>query len=163
MEIVKTYCECVNVIRRSWDDSRKCFRYTAVMKPITAEGESADIFAQMDMFVKDYRIPLRDEILRKGELLSLAANDGDDDAKLAKWDEIVSAKLKGKKTNVLHANVSVKELTEGEYNSYVLEIGDTSYEVASREIAALQDFESAVGRVKNQVLRACRGQEEEEE
>lgn len=163
MEIVKTFCECVNVVRRSWDDSRKCFRYTAVMKPVNEEGKDADIFQQMDMFVKDFRIPLRDEILRKGDLLPFAAKDGDDDAKLTKWDEVVSTKLKGVKTTVLHANVSVKELTGGEYNSYILEIGDASYEVASREIAALQDFESAVGRVKNQVLRACRGQEAEEE
>lgn len=161
MEIQKTLCTCTSVVRRSWDDSRKCFRYTAVMQPKT-DNADGNIFQQMDMFAKDFRIPLRDEILRRTKS-SAAAKDGDDDVKLNAWDAIVSAELVGKDCVVMHATVDVRELTNGEYNSYDLEIGDTSYEVTSRTIAAISDFEGALGRTKNQVLRACRGQEGEEE
>ena len=161
MEIQKTLCTCSSVVRRSWDDTRKCFRYTAVMQPKSDDADK-NIFQQMDMFAKDFRIPLRDEILRRSKA-SAAAKDGDDEAKLTAWDTIVSAELVGKDCVVMQATVDVKELTNGEFNSYVLEIGDASYEVTSRTIAAISDFEGAVGRTKNQVLRACRGQESEEE
>lgn len=161
MEIQKTLCTCTSVVRRSWDDTRKCFRYTAVMQPKNDDAER-NIFQQMDMFQKDFRIPLRDEILRRSKA-SAAAKDGDDDVKLNAWDAIVSAELVGKDCVVMHATLDVKELTNGEYNSYTLEIGNTSFDVTSRTIAAISDFEGALGRTKNQVLRACRGQEGEEE
>lgn len=131
------------------------------MQPKSDDAEK-NIFQQMDLFQRDFRIPLRDEILRRSKP-SAAAKDGDDDAKLAAWDAVVSAELVGKDCVVMHATVDVKELTNGEYNSYILTIGETSYEVPSRTIAAISDFEGALGRTKNQVLRACRGQESEEE
>lgn len=163
MEIITTKCKCASVVRRKWDETRKCFRYTAVMEPIT-DDKNNDIFRELDMFVKDFRCPLRDEKLRnKAENAALAANDTDSDEKKTAWDAVVSSKLVGKETNVLHVSLSVAELTDGQFKSYTLKISENEqYEVASREISALQDIEGAIRRTKNQVLRACRGEESEE-
>lgn len=162
MDIITTKCKCTSVVRRNWDATRKCFRYTAIMEPIS-DSEDSDIFRSLDMFVKDFRCPLRDEKLRTGDDAKLAANDDDSEEKKAAWDAIVASKLVNKETNVLHVSLSVSELTDGLYKSYTLKISDEQqYEVASREISALQDIEGAIRRTKNQVLRACRGEESEE-
>lgn len=158
-KVMDVKCVCVSVVRTNWDASRKCFRYTATMRP-SDEG-SDDIFSQMDMFANDFRIPLRDEVLRKKpEFKTLVANDGDDDAKLENWDKIVAAQLENKETTVHTCTLTVAELTNGLFNSYVLEIGENSYEVTSRTISCIGSIESAVGRVANQVLRACKEQSE---
>lgn len=155
-------CICTGVTRTTWDESRKCFRYTATMKP---KSETSDnIFQQMDMFSNDFRIPLRDEVLRrKSEYAALAANNSDDDAKLAAWDKVVSSQLTDKEAIVHTCTLSVSQLTDGKFSSYVLQIGKTSYEVTSRTISSLGDIEAAVGRVSNQVMRACKEQESEGE
>lgn len=162
MDIITTKCKCTSVVRRNWDATRKCYRYTAIMEPLS-DASNEDIFRSLDMFVKDFRCPLRDEKLRVGDAAKLAANEDDSDEKKAAWDAVVSSKLVGKETNVLHVSLSVSELTDGLYKSYTLKISDEQqYEVASREISALQDIEGAIRRTKNQVLRACRGEESEE-
>lgn len=162
MDIITTKCKCTSVVRRNWDSTRKCFRYTAIMEPIS-DSDDSDIFRSLDMFVKDFRCPLRDEKLRVGDNAKLAANDDDSEEKKTAWDAIVASKLVNKETNVLHVSLSVSELTDGLYKSYTLKISDEQqYEVASREISALQDIEGAIRRTKNQVLRACRGEESEE-
>lgn len=163
MEVLTTKCKCTSVVRRNWDETRKCFRYTAIMEPI-GNGTDTDIFRELDMFVKDFRCPLRDEKLRqKPENAALAASDTDSEEKKTAWDAVVSSRLVGKETNVLHVSLSVSELTDGLYKTYTLKISDTQeYEVASREISALQDIEGAIRRTKNQVLRACRGEESED-
>lgn len=155
-------CVCSSVTRTSWDESRKCWRYTATMKP---KAEATDnIFQQMDMFANDFMIPLRDEVLRrKHEYAALIANDGDDEAKLAAWDKIVASQLLDKEATVHTCTLSVSQLTDGKFSSYVLEIGKTSHEVTSRTISCLGDIEAAVGRVSNQVMRACKEQESGEE
>lgn len=155
-------CVCSGVTRTTWDESRKCFRYTATMKP---KSDATDnIFQQMDMFANDFRIPLRDEILRrKPEYAALVGNDGDDDAKLVAWDKIVASQLMDKEATVHTCTLSVSQLTNGLFSSYILEIGETSHEVTSRTISCLGDIESAVGRVSNQVMRACKAQESGEE
>lgn len=162
MEILTTKCKCTSVVRRNWDETRKCYRYTAIMEPVSNDSGD-DIFRSLDMFVKDFRCPLRDEKLRTGDSAKLAANEDDSEEKKAAWDAVVASKLVGKETNVLHVSLSVSELTDGLYKSYTLKISDEQqYEVASREISALQDIEGAIRRTKNQVLRACKGEESEE-
>ena len=170
-EVITVKCKCTSVKRvdtkaapNGWDSVRKCFRYTGVFVP--TDEQTDDIFQAADLFRNEYRIPLRDEPLRANSTLAALAAVGDDTVeKLNAWDDIVSKQFVGKETTVKTCTLSVSELTDGLFSSYKIEFNDPNIEdveVSSRTITCLGSIESAIGRVKNQVLRACKNQQKGE-
>ena len=154
-------CVCKSVVRKDFDLSRNCYKYTATFVP-ESDGET-DIFDESNLFAKEYLIPLRDSAVRaKNPTVTapvVTVVNGQEIAPapdaLQAWDKIVSDSFVGK-SHVIHTITrSVKELTDGKFDSYTLEIGNDEVLVSSRTISCLNNPDEALARLRNQVLRAC--------
>ena len=154
-------CICKSVVRKDFDMSRNCFKYTATFVP--ESDEESDIFDESNLFAKEYLIPLRDSAIRaknpnitapvvtivNGQEIAPAPDA------LAAWDKIVTDSFVGKSHMIHTITRSVKELTDGKFDSYSLEIGNDEILVSSRTISCLNNPDEALARLRNQVLRAC--------
>ena len=159
--IVSSKCECVSVSRVKFDFTRKCWNYTATLQP--KNSDTSDIFAECDLFAADFKVPIRDLAIRAKhpEIAAKSLCTGDEKSPilpaadiLAEWDKIVSAEFVDKTTIVDSVTMSVSELSDGKMASYIVEIGSTKVEVASRKISALHGrLPEAIARVRNQVAR----------
>lgn len=161
-------CVCKSVVRKDFDLSRNCYKYTATFVPENA-GES-NIFDESDLFAKEFLIPLRDSAVRaknpqfnapvvtvvNGQEIAPAPDA------LQAWDKVVNDAFVGEKHDVFTITRSVKELTDGKFDSYTLEIGNDEILVSSRTISCLNNPDEALARLRNQVLRACAKENEEQ-
>jgi len=166
MEKVKVFAECKSVTRKAWDEDRKCYKYTALFQPVS--DEKGDLFDECDLFARDLLIPIRDSAIRtkhrdinapvvqvvNGQAIEPAADA------LTAWDTVVSKDLVGIKRDVFVVTASVSELTDGKYTEYTIKVGNEKYVVSSRNLPCLKPDE-AVARLRNQVLRECKKQENE--
>ena len=165
---VSVMCVCKSVVRKDFDLSRNCFKYTATFVP-ESDGVG-DIFDESNLFAKEYLIPLRDNAVRannptisapvvtvvNGQEIAPAADA------LQAWDKIVNDAFVNKKHIIHTITKSVKELTDGKFDSYTLEIGNDEILVSSRTISCLNNPDEALARLRNQVLRACTKENEEQ-
>ena len=154
-------CICKSVVRKDFDLSRNCYKYTATFAP---EGEGGgNIFDESNLFAKEYLIPLRDSAVRaKNPTINapvVTVVNGQEIAPapdaLQAWDKVVTNAFVGEKHVIYTITRSVKELTDGKFDSYTLEIGNDEILVSSRTISCLNNPEEALARLRNQVLRAC--------
>lgn len=167
MEKVSVFAECKSVTRKAWDKDRQCYKYTALFQPITGEG--GDIFDECDLFAKDLLIPIRDSAIRakhsdvKAPAVQVVNEQSIEPAAdaLIAWDSVVAGELVGIKRNVFVVTASVSELTDGKFTEYSIKVGNESYVVSSRNLPCLKPDE-AIARLRNQVLRECKKQNEEQ-
>lgn len=167
MEKVSVFAECKSVVRGDFDKVRNCYKYTAVFFPVA--DETSDIFDESDLFNRELRIPVRDSAIRaKNPTINapvVQTINGQDIAPaadaLSAWDKVVADAMVGIKRNVFVITASVSELTDGKYSEYILKIGDVENVVASRNLPCLKPDE-ALARLRNQVLRECKKQNEEQ-
>ena len=161
-------CVCKSVVRKSFDKQRGCYKYTATFVP--KGTESGNIFDDSDLFAKEYLIPLRDSAVRTNNptiqapvVTSVNGQDIDPTQDvLTAWDKVVASAFVGKEHIVYTITRDVKDLTDGKFDSYELDLGGEPILVSSRTISCLNRPEEALARLRNQVLRACTKANEEQ-
>ena len=100
-------CVCKNVVRKDFDLSRNCYKYTATFVP-ESDSES-DIFDESNLFAKEYLIPLRDSAIRaKNPTITapvVTVVNGQEIAPapdaLQAWDKVVTDAFVGK-SHIIH-------------------------------------------------------------
>ena len=120
----------------------------------TEEDLLSDLGA-LSMFNNDVRVPVTDARPRRVKSLQAIAPKVDEtnEALLKVWDDKLKSIFVGKDIAVKMLTVSVKELTNGEHDSYTLKFGNTVVEnVTARTTAYIDDDTKAYERLRKQVL-----------
>lgn len=159
----------VDMVRTGVSATENSFNYSFVCSADAGCETEDDLLSDLgalSMFNNDVRVPVTDARPRRVKTLQAIAPkiDETNEALLQVWDKKLKEIFVGKPINVKMLTVSVRELTNGQRDSYTLKFGDTVVEnVTARTTAYIDDDTKAFERLRKQVLADIANEEAEGE